>query len=197
MDGGTRIKTATRSSYQLTASLADTHDTKTFRFGLPADATLDRLSGDHLYVHATINGKSVKRPYTPSSLPGTAGFFDLTVKRYESGVISRYLHDQRVGDAVLMRGPHQGGHWIDGMANMVGFAAASTGITPMISIIRWILRKRFDAELVLVFANKTEADSILQNEWERDVLAHPNFHCYHVLEQPPAGMARGNRANHR
>ena len=88
MDAITRIKTATPSPYPLTAILADTHDTKTFRFSLPADATLDMLPGDHLYVHTTINGKSVKRPYTPSSLPGTAGFFDLTVKRYETGVIS-------------------------------------------------------------------------------------------------------------
>jgi len=110
MDRVTRIKTTTPSLYPLTAILTDTHDTKTFRFALPADATLDMLPGDYLYVHATINGKSVKRPYTPSSLPGTTGFFDLTVKRYEAGVVSKYLHDQRVGDTVLMSGPRQGGH---------------------------------------------------------------------------------------
>ena len=71
MDRVTRIKTTTPNPYPLTAIRIDTHDTKTFRFGLPADATLDMLPGDYLYVHATINGKSVKRPYTPSSLPGT------------------------------------------------------------------------------------------------------------------------------
>src|SRR5580765_1799 len=102
MDKVPRIKTIAPSPYPLTDIYNDTHDTKTFRFGLPADATLDMLPGDHLYIHATINGKAVKRPYTPSSLPGTAGFFDLTVKRYETGVISIYLHDQRVGDNVLM-----------------------------------------------------------------------------------------------
>jgi cytochrome-b5 reductase len=136
MDEITRIKTSTPSPYPLTAFLADSHDTKIFRFSLPADATLDMLPGDHLYVHATINGKSVKRPPTPSSLPGTAGFFDLTVKRYETGVISKSLHDQRVGDTVLMNGPRQGGHWVDGMAKKVGFVVAGAGITPMISIIR-------------------------------------------------------------
>jgi cytochrome-b5 reductase len=98
------------------------------------------------------------------------------VKRYETGVMSKYLHDQRVGDTVLMSGPHQGGHWVDGMAKKVGFVAAGTGITPMISIIRWILTKRLDAELFLVFANKTEDDIIFRDEWERDVLANPNFH---------------------
>ena len=182
METVTRIKTAKPIPYPLTAILADTHDTKTFRFGLPADATVDMLPGDHLYIHVTINGKSVKRPYTLSSLSGTAGFFDLTVKRYETGVMSKYLHDQRADDTVLMSGPHQGGHWVDGMAKKMGFVAGDTGITPMISIIRWILTERLDAELFLVFANTTEADIIFRDEWEREVRAHPNFHCYHVVE---------------
>jgi cytochrome-b5 reductase len=189
MDTLTRIKTTTPRPYPLITILADTHDTKTFRFSLPADATLDMLPGDYLYIHASINGKSVKRPYTPSSLPGSAGFFDLTVKRYETGVISKYLHDQRVGDSVLMSGPREGGHWVDGMAKKVGFIAGGTGITPMIAIIRWILTKQLNAELFLIFANKTEADIIFRDEWERNVRSHPNFHCVHVLEQPPARWA--------
>jgi ferredoxin-NADP reductase len=64
----TRIKTKMPSPYQLTATNQDTHDTKTFCFALPDDATLDMLPGDHLYVHATINGKAVKRPYTPPAI---------------------------------------------------------------------------------------------------------------------------------
>lgn len=187
----TRIKTKEQTPYQLTAIHHDTHDTKTFRFGLTANATLDMLPGDHLYVYATINGRAVKRPYTPSSTPGTTGHFDLTVKRYETGLISKYLHEQKVGDTVLMSGPSQGGHWVDGMAKKVGFVAGGTGITPMISIIRWILTKRLDVELCLVFANKAEADIIFREEWERDVREHSNFHCYHVLEQPPAGWSQG------
>jgi len=44
MDRVTRIKTTTPSPYPLTAIRIDTHDTKTFRFGLSADATLDMLA---------------------------------------------------------------------------------------------------------------------------------------------------------
>ncbi len=186
-----RIKTKEPTSYQLTTFTGDTYDTKTFRFSLPADATLDMLPGDYLYVHATINGKSVKRPYTPSSMPGATGYFDLTVKRYENGLISKYLHEQKVGDTVLMSGPNQGGHWVDGMAKKVGLVAGGTGITPMISIVRWILTKRLEVDLALLFANKTETDIIFKEEWERDVREHSNFHCYHVLEQPPAGWSQG------
>lgn len=187
----TRIKTKMPAPYELTAVHQDTHDTKTFCFALPEDATLDMLPGDHLYVYAMINDKTVKRPYTPSSVPGTTGYFDLTVKRYDTGLVSTYLHDRTIGDSVLMSGPNTGGHWEDGMAKRVGFVAGGTGITPMISIIRWILARGLDAELFLIFANKTEADIIFRDEWEANAREHANFHVYHVLEQPPAGWMQG------
>ena len=186
-DSTNRIKSKTPSPYELIHIETDTHDTKTFRFQLPTDATLDMLPGDFLYVHATLNNKQIKRAYTPSSLPGRTGYFDLTVKRYDAGTISKYLHDQRIGDTVLMSGPNSGGHWVDGMAKRVGFVAGGTGITPMVSIIRWILTKKIDAELSLIFANKTEQDIIFRQEWDRYVLDYPNFHCHYLLEQPPAG----------
>ncbi|MBK9305951.1 MAG: cytochrome-b5 reductase [Nitrospira sp.] len=184
-----RVKTKTPTPYNLIHIETDTHDTKTFRFELSADTTLDMLPGDFLYIHATLNGKQVKRAYTPSSLPGITGFFDLTVKRYDTGVVSKYLHDQHIGDTVLMSGPNTGGHWVDGMARRVGFVAGGTGITPMISIIRWILHQKLDVELFLIFANKTESDIIFRQEWEHDVRQFPNFHCHHVLEQPPPGWS--------
>lgn len=191
MAEGVRIKTKTPTPYLLSELRPETHDTKTFRFALPADATLDLLPGDHVTVHAMVNGKAVKRPYTPSSLVGTLGFFELTVKRYATGTVSRYLHDRRVGETVEISGPHAGGHWVDGMATKVGLVAGGTGITPMISIIRWILAKGLPVEQWLVFANKTEADIILRDEFDRAARDHPHFHCYHVLSQPPAGWPMG------
>jgi len=175
----TRIRTKNPVPYELTAIHQDTPDTKTFCFAL------------HLYVHATLDGKAVKRPYTPSSMPGITGYFDLTVKRYETGTISKYLHDRQIGDTVMMSGPNPGGHWVDGMAKKVGFVAGGTGITPMISIIRWILGQGLDVELYLIFANKSETDIIFREEWDGDVREHASFHCYHVLEQPPVGWSQG------
>ena len=187
----TRVRSKMPAPYELTAVHQDTHDTRTFCFALPEDATLDMLPGDHLYVYATIDGKAIKRPYTPSSVPDTTGYFDLTVKRYEQGMMSKYLHDREIGDTVLMSGPNSGGHWVDGMAKRVGFVAGGTGITPMISIIRWILANGLDVELFLVFANKTEGDIIFREEWESNAREHANFHLYYVLEQSPAGWTQG------
>ncbi|ULA63539.1 MAG: Putative Cytochrome-b5 reductase [Nitrospira sp.] len=187
----TRLRSKQPVPYELVAIHRDTHDTKTFRFALPSDATLDLLPGDHLYVHATIDGKPVKRPYTPSSLPGITGSFDLTVKQYETGTISRYLHDRQVGETVLMSGPSSGGHWVDGMAKKVGFVAGGSGITPMIAIMRWVLARNLNVDLFLLYANKTEADIIFRAEWDAYQRAHANFHCYYVLSQPPADWSQG------
>jgi len=106
--------------------------------------------------------------------------------------VSKYLHDRQVGDTVLMSGPNTGGHWVDGMAKRVGFVAGGTGITPMISIIRWILANGLDIEMSLVFANKAEADIIFRDEWDANAREHANFQVYHTLEQPPAGWTQGN-----
>ena len=61
----------------------------------------------------------------------------------------------------------------------------------MISIIRWILAQSLPVELFLVFASKAEADIIFREEWDEDAREHANFHCYHALEQPPAGWSQG------
>jgi hypothetical protein len=53
MDRITRIRTTTPSPYP-TAIFVDNHDTKTFRFSLPANATFDLFLDDHLHFHALV-----------------------------------------------------------------------------------------------------------------------------------------------
>ena len=94
MDRVTRMKATMPSLYPVMEILVDTHDNKTFRFGLSADAALGMFPGNYLYVYVTIDGKSVKGSYAPSGLPGATGFFALTVER--NGHHPKYLHDQGV-----------------------------------------------------------------------------------------------------
>jgi cytochrome-b5 reductase len=53
----TCIKSKTPVPYELTAVHLDTHDTKTFCFALPDDATLDMLPGDFLMSTRQSTGK--------------------------------------------------------------------------------------------------------------------------------------------
>lgn len=51
-----------------------------------------------------IDGKIVAKPYTPCSCIHQTGTFDLVVKGYETGFISKYIVSRKVGDKVLVKG---------------------------------------------------------------------------------------------
>ena len=82
------------------------HNTALYRFALPRpDDSLGLPVGQHISVQAEIDGKSVVRSYTPSTLNDDKGHFDLVVKTYEKGNISRYLSLLTIGQKIKVKGP--------------------------------------------------------------------------------------------
>jgi ferredoxin-NADP reductase len=81
------MKTTMPTLYPVMDILTDTHDTKTFRLGLPADVTLGMFPGDYLSVHVMIDSKYGKVLNMPSLLSGASGFIDLTVEHHKTGII--------------------------------------------------------------------------------------------------------------
>jgi cytochrome-b5 reductase len=162
-----------------------THDTKQFRFSIPSENEFIFLPGDHMKIYPDRNDPVEFRPYTPTTIPGSAEYYELIIKRYPDGMVSRFIHDRKVGEEISMSGPHVGGHFIDGMAREIGLIAGGTGITPMISIIRYIITKKLDVSISLLFANKTVDDIILQDEFDDYAEKYPNFMRFYLLDSPP------------
>jgi cytochrome-b5 reductase len=172
-----KIKTQKPAKYKITAIENVTHDTKSFHFELPENAALDLLPGDHMMMHAEIDGQIHRRPYTPTSTPDDKGLFELIIKHYPLGLMSNYIHSCRVGDEILLEGPTPGGHFDEGMASHVGMVAGGAGITPMIAIIRTAIRRKWRVEMTLLFANKTINDIILREEFEKHAAENDNFNA--------------------
>jgi cytochrome-b5 reductase len=183
------IKTENPSPYKLIDIQPVTPDTKSFRFELPEDSSVDLIPGDHLHLHLNHNGEQITRPYTPASTPDDIGFFELIVKLYPNGIASGYIHRQNIGNMVEFSGPHVGGHFEPGMAKHIGMIAGGAGITPMITIIRTAFRRNYDIDISLIFANKTEADIILHREFDEYARNRGNFRCLFALDQPPPNWA--------
>ena len=59
---------------------AESHDTKVFRFNLPAGHRLGLPVGQHIQLQADIDGKNIKRSYTPITLDTTVGHVDCIIK---------------------------------------------------------------------------------------------------------------------
>ena len=184
-----KLKSMGPVKYKIIGIEQITHDTKSFKFGLPDDTALDFLPGDHMMMHAEIHDQVHKRPYTPASTPDDVGFFELVIKVYPNGLLSNYMFDKYVGEEVFLEGPTVGGHFQQGMADKIAMVAGGAGITPMIAIIRTAIRRKWAVDMTLLYANKTVNDIILRDEFENYAAAHDNFHLTLAVDEPAAGFA--------
>ena len=168
-----------------------THDTNEYTMAIPRDINFNFYPGDHIKIYPDPADPVEFRPYTPTNTPDINDHFELIIKRYSMGYVSKHVHERKIGDDFAISGPHSGGHWQDGMARRVGMIAGGTGITPMISIIRSIIKRQLDVDISLAFANKSFDDIILRDEFDFMEKEYPNFRRFYVLENPPKDWDMG------
>uniref|UniRef100_UPI00398F4907 NADH-cytochrome b5 reductase 3-like n=1 Tax=Pristiophorus japonicus TaxID=55135 RepID=UPI00398F4907 len=191
------------------------HDTRRFRFALPsADHILGLPVGQHVYLSARIDGSLVVRPYTPVSSDDEKGYVDLVVKIYfkgvhpkfpEGGKMSQYLEDMNLGDTIHFRGPSglltyqgKGKFSIQSdkksppeakFAKKLGMIAGGSGITPMLQLIREIMKDPEDPTMCyLLFANQTEKDILLRDDLEELQAEYADrFRLWYTVDKAPEG----------
>lgn len=177
------------------------HDTRRFRFGLPSpNHVLGLPIGQHIHLTAKIGEEVVIRSYTPVSSDDDRGYVDLVIKVYfknvhpkfpEGGKMSQHLENMKIGDTIDFRGPSgrliykgQGKVSIKllrkeppveyNVKRMV-MLAGGTGITPMLQLIRAIIKDPTDeTQTSLLFANQTEKDILLKDELDEIAKKYPN-----------------------
>ncbi|KAG5718591.1 NADH-cytochrome b5 reductase 1 [Termitomyces sp. T112] len=180
--------------YPLEKKIVVSHNTAIYRFTLPHKQDVLGLPvGQHISISAEINGKDVVRSYTPISNDDDRGFFDLLIKSYEKGNVSRHFAQLKLGDKIRVKGPKGNFQYSPGVADHISMIAGGTGITPMIQIIRAALRNPFDKTTVtLIYANVNEDDILLRDDLEELLDVHDaKFKIFYVLNNPPPGWKGG------
>lgn len=135
--------------------------------------------------------KEVVRSYTPISSDEEPGYFDLLIKTYPQGNISKHMSTLNVGDTLKVKGPKGAMVYTPGLVRHFGMIAGGTGITPMLQIIRAILRGRprnggkDTTEVDLIFANVNAEDILLKDDLDKLAREDPGFRVYYVLNNPP------------
>ncbi|RPD62995.1 NADH-cytochrome b5 reductase [Lentinus tigrinus ALCF2SS1-7] len=169
-------------------------NTAIYRFALPhPEDVLGLPIGQHVSVSATINGKDIMRSYTPTSSDDNLGHFDLLVKAYEKGNISRYISLLNIGDKVRIKGPKGQFKYHPSLSRELGMIAGGTGITPMLQIVRAALKNPLDrTKLSLIYANVNPEDILLKKELDELAAKHSHrFRVYYVLNNPPPNWDGG------
>ena len=119
------------------------------------------------------------------------GYFDLLIKSYPTGNISKYVGQMTVGQKLKVRGPKGAMVYTPGLVRRFGMIAGGTGITPMLQIIRAINRGRprhggnDTTQVDLIFANVNEEDILLKDDLDKLAAEDSGFNVYYVLNNPP------------
>lgn len=189
------------------------HDTRRFRFKLPSkDHILGLPVGQHIHLSAKIGDDLIIRSYTPVSSNEDHGYVDLVIKVYfknvhpkfpEGGKMSQHLESLKIGDTIDIRGPSGRLNYLGNgkfsvkklrkdppqtiTVSKVGMIAGGTGITPMLQLIRHIVKDPHDTtKLSLLFANQSDKDILVRKELEEVAEKHPDqFKLWYTLDTTP------------
>lgn len=150
--------------------------------------------GQFLTFAAEIGDKPERRSYTIASSPTEMMYVDVTVKREESGIFSRYLHDTiQEGDELKVIAPSGAFVFRGQEANSIVLIGGGVGITPLMSIVRYLLDISWKGEIHLLYGVKTISDFIFREELEYLQKRHPNLTVVAIVEQPQSSTWMGNR----
>jgi ferredoxin-NADP reductase len=162
----------------------ETHDVKTFRFVAEPPKLFRYYPGQFMTLEVPIEGNIVRRSYTISATPSRPHMISITAKRVERGRVSNWLHDNlSAGDPLFADGPHGTFTCIPDEAGPYLFISAGSGITPVMSMSRWLYDTTPDADIQFLHFARSPEDLIFADEL-REMERHlPSFRCQFVCSQ--------------
>lgn len=171
--------------------LFEAPSTKTLRLVSPEGYLPPFLAGQYISLFLEIDGVRTSRPYSISSPPNQTGYYDLTIRRMEGGLVSNFLLN-RVGREDILQSSGPEGHFYYNPLfhdkTMVCLAGGS-GITPFMSMIREVVECGLDREIALFYGNKNVEEAIFHPLLlDLSDRFHP-IHYFPVVEEPPKGYS--------
>lgn len=142
----------------------ETPDAIAIRFAVP-DNLVDAYAfqpGQYLTLRSAINNEDVRRSYSICTSPDEG--LEVGIKQVEGGVFSSFAHGLRPGDRLQIMVP-QGRFTVDPNAHQnLLLVAAGSGITPVLSIAKAVLRHHGDSQVTLLYANRNSQSVMFKDQ---------------------------------
>ncbi len=181
----------------------ETPDVKTFTFVAEPSVEFTYQPGQFVMLELEINGKTIKRAYSISSTPSRPHSLDITVKRATPpnnapdappGLVSNWLHDNlQAGSQVKIGSPLGDFSCIEHPSSKILFISAGSGITPMMSMSRWLLDTNAGSDIVFFHSARTADDIVFRQELELMTSRYANFQLATTLTREDSNSSPGGR----
>ena len=165
----------------------ETAEANSIRFEIPPELreAFAFRAGQHLTLRATIDGEEVRRNYSLCTAPSDSDWM-VTVKRIGGGLFSNWVGDQlKTGDTIDVMVPH-GSFTTDfdaGKRRHLVAIAGGSGITPVLSLIKTLLREEPQSRFTLLYGNRDSSSVIFLEALAGLKDKHiGRFEIYHFLD---------------
>lgn len=166
--------------------IEETADVKTFSFVTTPPHLFTYKAGQFITLELEIDGVEVLRSYSISSTPSRPHSLEITVKRVPpsnpedptipAGLVSNWLHDNlKIGTQIQASGAFGKFTCFEYPSQKLLFLSAGSGITPMMSMSRWIYDTHSDCDVVFFHCARSPQDIIYQQELELMAARSPKF----------------------
>ncbi len=153
---------------------------RTFRFVGKRTKLFTYEPGQFVTLALDIDLETVYRSFSLSSTPSRPHTLELTVRRSDDdNGASAWMHDSmRLGDEVSMHGPS--GHFscTPFRSRKLLFITGGIGITPVMSMLRWIADTAADVDVVVVHSVGAPAEIVFRSELEFLAARHPGIRIH-------------------
>ena len=173
---------------QLVRTERQTQDSVSLRFRVAGAETPRGRPGQFFTFDWLLDGQKLARSYSISSSPTQTGFVEIAVKKQPEGRVSRFLNERvSIGLTVEARGPLGRFCFQENEHQRIALFAGGSGITPLISILRYIDDLCLDTKATLFYSVRTPRDIIFERELGHLKERLPNFQLVIVVTKPDAG----------
>ncbi|MHC0444395.1 2Fe-2S iron-sulfur cluster-binding protein [Flavobacterium sp. 3-218] len=146
----------------------ETAEAVSILFNVPEELKPDYkfIAGQYINLKLTLDNQEIRRAYSICSAPDS-GELRIAVKAVKNGLFSQFANTKLKAGDVLEVGQPEGKFTFEPDAerqkNYAAFVAGS-GITPVLSIVKSVLKNEPKSSFVLVYGNKTPENTIFQQE---------------------------------
>jgi predicted ferric reductase len=174
-----------RNCYKVVSVTSEAPHVWTLTLEAPVGRPLQHAPGQFQFLRPLRSSVlAEEHPFSIASSPSPGGRISLTIK--ESGDFTSTIGRLQPGDLTTIHGPFgRFAHIFHPNSDDLVFVAAGIGITPLMSMLRYMHDRRQPHRVLLIYANRSASDIVFRRELEEiESSGFPALKTIHILSRP-------------
>lgn len=154
-------------------------DVRSYHFKDPAGGGFKFKAGQHISILLTLDLGDEYRTFTIASSPTRVDTLTLTVKTNRPDGATAWMRDHiKIGTQIIASGPAGQFNIADNPCEKILLISAGSGITPMMSMVRWLTDRGDDIEITFIHYAKNSDQYLFSDELK--AMKHPSLKIHQI-----------------